>query len=138
MASIADPGVRVRLLEPVEVVVADGPQAVNGVRREAVLATLALHVGRVVSVDRLVDVVWGESPPATAGNTLQRHVSYLRGVLGEPGSIVARRPGYLLRHRAGVHGRPGRRAPSRPGSAYDGSGGAGGSRCAEERYTSEV
>ncbi|MFI6239282.1 BTAD domain-containing putative transcriptional regulator [Micromonospora sp. NPDC050795] len=89
-------GVRVRLLGPVEVVVAGAAQAVNGVRRKAVLATLALHAGRVVSIDRLVDVVWGDQLPATAANTLQRHVSYLRGVLGEPGSIVARQPGYLL------------------------------------------
>lgn len=89
-------GVRVRLLGPVEVVVAGSPQAVNGVRRKAVLATLALHAGRVVSIDRLIDVVWGDQLPATAANTLQRHVSYLRGVLGEPGSIVARQPGYLL------------------------------------------
>ncbi len=87
---------RVRLLGPVEVVVADGPQLVNGVRRKAVLATLALQLGRVVSVDRLIDVVWGEAPPATATNTLQRHISYLRGVLGEPGSIVVRPPGYVL------------------------------------------
>ncbi|MET8091466.1 BTAD domain-containing putative transcriptional regulator [Micromonospora sp. NPDC005220] len=93
---MAATGVRVRLLGPVEVVVADGPQAVNGVRRKAVLATLALQAGRVVSADRLIDVVWGERPPATAANTLQRHVSYLREVLGEPGSIVARQPGYLL------------------------------------------
>ncbi|MEU8390851.1 BTAD domain-containing putative transcriptional regulator [Micromonospora sp. NPDC048843] len=89
-------GVRVRLLGPVEVVVAGSPQAVNGVRRKAVLATLALHAGRVVSIDRLIDVVWGDQLPATAANTLQRHVSYLRGVLGEPLSIVARQPGYLL------------------------------------------
>lgn len=89
-------GVRVRLLGPVEVVVAGSPQAVNGLRRKAVLAMLALHAGRVVSVDRLIDVVWGDQLPATAANTLQRHVSYLRGVLGEPGSIVARQPGYLL------------------------------------------
>jgi DNA-binding SARP family transcriptional activator len=89
-------GVRVRLLGPVEVVVAGGPQAVNGLRRSAVLATLALRVGRVVSIDRLVDAVWGDRPPATAANTLQRHVSYLRGVLGDPGSIVARQPGYVL------------------------------------------
>ncbi|MEU8112555.1 BTAD domain-containing putative transcriptional regulator [Micromonospora sp. NPDC048947] len=89
-------GVRIRLLGPVEVVVGGSPQAVNGVRRKAVLATLALHAGRVVSIDRLIDVVWGDQLPATAANTLQRHVSYLRGVLGEPGSIVARQPGYLL------------------------------------------
>ncbi|SCG49534.1 AfsR/SARP family transcriptional regulator [Micromonospora humi] len=88
--------VRVRLLGPVEVIVADRPQAVNGVRRKAVLATLALRVGRVVSVDRLIEVAWGGHPPATAANTLQRHISYLRAVLGEPGSVVARRPGYLL------------------------------------------
>ena len=94
--SIAGTGVRVRLLGPVEVIVAGSPQAVNGLRRKAVLATLALHAGRVVSVDRLIDVVWGDQLPATAANTLQRHVSYLRGVLGEPGSIVARQPGYLL------------------------------------------
>ncbi|WFE55184.1 BTAD domain-containing putative transcriptional regulator [Micromonospora sp. WMMD1155] len=93
---MAGTGVRVRLLGPVEVVVADGPQAVNGLRRRAVLATLALQPGRVVSVDRLLDVVWGDDLPATAANTLQRHVSYLRGVLGEPGSIVARQPGYVL------------------------------------------
>ncbi|RAO11057.1 AfsR/SARP family transcriptional regulator [Micromonospora noduli] len=89
-------GVRVRLLGPVEVVVAGSSQAVNGVRRKAVLATLALHAGRVVSIDRLIDVVWGDQLPATAANTLQRHVSYLRAVLGEPLSIVARQPGYLL------------------------------------------
>ncbi|MEU1587497.1 BTAD domain-containing putative transcriptional regulator [Micromonospora sp. NPDC005710] len=96
MISTAGTGVRVRLLGPVEVVVAGSPQAVNGLRRKAVLATLALHAGRVVSVDRLLDVVWGDRPPATAANTLQRHISYLRGVLGEPGAIMARPPGYLL------------------------------------------
>ncbi|WP_326549406.1 AfsR/SARP family transcriptional regulator [Micromonospora sp. NBC_01813] len=96
MVSTIVAGVRVRLLGPVEVVVADGPQAVNGLRRKAVLATLALHAGRVVSGDRLIDAVWGDGRPATAANTLQRHVSYLRGLLGDPGSIVARQPGYLL------------------------------------------
>ncbi|HZN17944.1 MAG TPA: BTAD domain-containing putative transcriptional regulator, partial [Micromonosporaceae bacterium] len=88
--------VSVRLLGPVEVVVADRPQAVSGLRRRAVLATLALHPGRVVSTDRLIDVVWGDRPPTTALNTLQRHVSHLRGLLGGPGTIVARPPGYLL------------------------------------------
>ena len=60
------------------------------------LATLALHDGQVVSTDRLVDVVWGEAAPPTAVNTLQSHVSYLRGVLGSKAAILARPPGYLL------------------------------------------
>src|ERR1022692_4757482 len=42
----------------------------------AVLATLALHGGEVVSIDRLVDIVWGENAPSTAVNTLQSHISY--------------------------------------------------------------
>jgi len=67
---------------------------VSGLRRKAVLATLALHAGQVVGTGRLVDAVWGETAPA-ALNTLQSHVSYLRTVLGKP-AIVARAPGYLL------------------------------------------
>ena len=73
---------QVRLLGPVDVVVEGGPRPVNGLRRKAVLAALALHHGQVVSTGRLVDVVWGESAPATVVNSLQSHISYLRGVLG--------------------------------------------------------
>ena len=88
--------VSIRLLGPVEVVVAGRSQAVNGLRRKAVLATLALHPGRAVSTSRLIDVVWGDLPPATAVNNLQRHVSYLRQLLQPPAEIVARPPGYVL------------------------------------------
>jgi DNA-binding SARP family transcriptional activator len=87
---------QVRLLGPVDVVVEGGPRPVNGLRRKAVLAALALHHGQVVSTGRLVDVVWGESAPATVVNSLQSHISYLRGVLGSRAAILARPPGYLL------------------------------------------
>ena len=66
----------------------------SGLRRKAVLATLALHVGQVVGTGRLVNAVWGGTAPA-ALNTLQSHVSYLRTVLGKA-TIVARPPGYML------------------------------------------
>jgi DNA-binding SARP family transcriptional activator/tetratricopeptide (TPR) repeat protein len=87
---------RVRLLGPVDVCVGEACHPVSGLRRKAVIAVLALHPGEVVSTDRLADVLWGDEPPATARNTLQRHVSHLRGVLGSPAAIVARAPGYLL------------------------------------------
>lgn len=87
---------RVRLLGPVDVMTDGGPRTVSGLRRKAVLATLALHEGKPVSTGRLVDVVWGEAAPPTARNTLQSHVSHLRGVLGRKGAILARPPGYLL------------------------------------------
>jgi DNA-binding SARP family transcriptional activator len=61
-----------------------------------VLATLALHDREVVSVGRLMDVVWGEAAPPTATNTLQSHVSYLRGVLGNKAAIRAHPPGYVF------------------------------------------
>jgi DNA-binding SARP family transcriptional activator/tetratricopeptide (TPR) repeat protein len=72
------------------------PRPVHGIRRKAVLATLALHCGEIVSTGRLVDVVWGRAAPSTAINTLQSHVSHLRGVLGCKSAILARPPGYLL------------------------------------------
>ena len=74
----------------------DRSQQVSGLRRKAVLATLALQAGEVVSTDQLVDVVWAHRPPPTAVNTLQRHVSHLRGALGCKDAIVARPPGYVL------------------------------------------
>jgi DNA-binding SARP family transcriptional activator/tetratricopeptide (TPR) repeat protein len=85
---------RVRLLGPVDVMSGDEIRPVSGLRRKAVLATLALQAGEVVSTGRLVDSVWSEAAPA-ARNTLQSHVSYLRTVLGKA-AIVARPPGYLL------------------------------------------
>jgi len=87
---------QVRLLGPVDVVVNGEPRPVHGLRRKAVLATLALHQGEAVSLDRLVEAVWGESAPSTARATLQNHVSYLRGVLGSRTAIRAEPPGYLL------------------------------------------
>jgi DNA-binding SARP family transcriptional activator len=87
---------RVRLLGPVDVTVSGAIRPVPGLRRKVVLAVLALCYGEVVSTDRLADVVWGEAAPATALNTLQSNVSYLRGVLGDKSAILMRPPGYVL------------------------------------------
>jgi DNA-binding SARP family transcriptional activator/tetratricopeptide (TPR) repeat protein len=87
---------RIRLLGPVDVMVNGEARMVSGLRRKAVLATLALHSGEVVSVSRLVDAVWGETAPSTVRNTLQSHVSYLRTLLGDKNVIVGRPPGYRL------------------------------------------
>ena len=47
------------------------------------LAILLLHRGELVSVDRLVDELWGERPPDTATKPVQVYVSRLRKALGE-------------------------------------------------------
>jgi DNA-binding SARP family transcriptional activator len=55
-----------------------------------------MQPGEVVSVDQLIDAVWGASPPSPATATLQSHVSYLRRLLGPDASIGWRAPGYVL------------------------------------------
>ena len=67
---------RVRLLGPVDVIDDSEILPVSGLRRKAVLATLALHAGQVVGTGRLVDAVWGETAPA-ALNTLVLLVNLL-------------------------------------------------------------
>ena len=72
------------------------PRPVPGLRRGALLAVLALNPGDVISSDRLIDIIWNGRPPATALNTLQRHISALRGLIGGRDVIAARPPGYVL------------------------------------------
>ena len=86
-----------RLLGPLEVVDDDGAALpLGGPRPRALLAQLLLHPNEVVSTDRLIDRIWGETPPASAANALQVHVHALRGTLGAD-RILTRPPGYLLR-----------------------------------------
>src|SRR6478672_11155908 len=84
-----------RLLGPLEAV--DGGRAVELPRRKhrALLAALLLRAGELVSGDRLIEDLWGESPPRTARDALQNYVSLLRKALGAD-VVVTRGAGYLL------------------------------------------
>ena len=86
----------VRLLGPIEVAVAGEVRPVPGLRRKAVLAALTLEPGTVISTDRLINIVWADAAPANAVNALQRHVSYLRGLLGDRTTVRGQPPGYVL------------------------------------------
>jgi predicted ATPase/DNA-binding SARP family transcriptional activator len=68
----------------------------SGVLRKGLLAVLALNPGRLVPAERLIDALWGEHAPTTAGNSLQSHVSYLRRLLGERDCLQWRQSGYVL------------------------------------------
>src|SRR6266849_1519263 len=85
-----------RILGPLEVSDETGPLLLGGLKQRAVLALLLLDAGRVVSVDRLLDALWGEQPPRTAVTSLQNFVSQLRKTLG-PEVLATRAPGYMLR-----------------------------------------
>jgi YVTN family beta-propeller protein len=84
-----------RILGPLVVLDSDQPIGLGGARQRAVLAILLLHRGEAVSVDRIVDLMWGERPPATAVKTVQVYVSHLRSALVED-VVVSSSGGYAL------------------------------------------
>lgn len=92
---------RVSVLGPIEIAVDDRPVPLAGQRQRALLAALALDHGKVVPVDRLVDVLWDSSPPASARTKIRAHVSGIRRAIEQrapelTGVVQTRPPGYLL------------------------------------------
>jgi predicted ATPase/DNA-binding SARP family transcriptional activator len=97
MAPTPTVGIDIRVLGPLEVVVAGRLVEVPGRRERAVLTLLAIEVGRPVDVTRLTELLWGEDPPRTADKTLQNFVSRLRRVMSEaPDRLIRRERSYLL------------------------------------------
>ncbi len=92
------PIVEFRVLGPVELVDGGRRVAIGSARRRTILAALLIHTGQLVSVDRLVDVLWGERAPADARGVLHSHVSRLRRALGAGGGqpLLTRGHGYVL------------------------------------------
>jgi DNA-binding SARP family transcriptional activator len=96
--------VRFGLLGSLEVVGDDGtPIDVGGAQPRTLLALLLVAAGRVVTADRIIDVLWGEDPPASASGTLQSYVSRLRRELepnrqkrAQPTVLLYEPPGYRL------------------------------------------
>lgn len=84
-----------RILGPLEVADDGRLLALGGTKQRALLALLLLRANEVVSQDRLIDELWGESPPESGKTALQVHVSQLRKALG-PDLIVTRPPGYVI------------------------------------------
>jgi SARP family transcriptional regulator, regulator of embCAB operon len=92
-----------RLLGRVEVYRDERPVDVGGPKQRALLTSLLLQAGRVVSVEQLIDDLWAQRPPARASATVQVFVSQLRRALepdrprGETATVlVTASPGYRL------------------------------------------
>jgi DNA-binding SARP family transcriptional activator/tetratricopeptide (TPR) repeat protein len=84
------------LLGPLEARAGRERLPLGGPRQRAALAELLLHAGSVVSMDTLIDDLWGSEPPPTAEAVVQNAVSRLRKALGRD-LIETRPPGYVLR-----------------------------------------
>jgi len=86
--------VQFRVLGPLDVASSDGvPLGVRGSRRRLLFATLVLHRNAVCAIEHLIDVLFGDDPPARAVGTVQSYVSRLRHDLGDDGRRLQTRPG---------------------------------------------
>ena len=74
-------GLSFRVLGPLEIERDGRPVAVGGPKERLVLGVLLAGAGTVVSVDGLVDAVWGERPPRTAERTIHAYIARLRRTL---------------------------------------------------------
>lgn len=84
-----------RLLGPLKATV-DGVEArLGGPLQRALLALLVAHRGDTLPSRRLIDDLWDEHPPETAGNLLQGCISDLRKALGH-GAIATHGRGYAI------------------------------------------
>jgi DNA-binding SARP family transcriptional activator/pimeloyl-ACP methyl ester carboxylesterase len=84
-----------QILGPLEVRDEDRVLPLGGGKQRALLALLLVNANRTVSIDRIIDDLWGADTPETAPKMVQIYVSKLRKLL-PPGKLHTRPPGYSL------------------------------------------
>jgi class 3 adenylate cyclase/DNA-binding SARP family transcriptional activator len=88
-----------RILGPLEIRAGPNRLTYAGEKRGALLALLLLNANRVVSIDQLIDDLWGEEPPGSGAKAVQVRVSQLRKTFADAGIgelVVTRSPGYVI------------------------------------------
>lgn len=90
--------IRFQLLGHVSARSERGQILLGSARQRAVLAALLVEPATAVSLDQLVDRVWGATPPRSARQTLHSYMSRLRGALDDEDGppLVRRSGGYVL------------------------------------------
>jgi len=95
--------IQVRLFGEPAVAVGGSTVVVGSTKQHGLLAALAVDADHPVSVEQLIDRIWGDEPPANARATLHVYVSRLRrsfagGAPGGPAAIAIERgpAGYRL------------------------------------------
>jgi class 3 adenylate cyclase/DNA-binding SARP family transcriptional activator len=89
----------VRILGPLEIRVGETRLTFAGEKRGALLALLLLNANRVLSIEQLIDELWGDEPPESGAKAVQVRISQLRKVFVNAGIrelIVTRAPGYMI------------------------------------------
>jgi DNA-binding SARP family transcriptional activator len=90
----------IRVLGPVEIAWDGRPVDIGGLKARALVARLLIDRHMIVSVDRLVDSLWGDNDGMGAEIAMRSTISRLRKRIREAGApgdvIVTRAPGYVL------------------------------------------
>ncbi|MEV0201479.1 BTAD domain-containing putative transcriptional regulator [Nonomuraea sp. NPDC050691] len=95
---------RFTLLGPVQTVVDGAPLTGVAPRHRAVLAYLLLNAGRVISIERLIEAMWGYDRPDTARSQIHASITAIRKVLRGAGAerlLETRAGGYVARPEPG-------------------------------------
>ena len=89
-----------RVLGPIEALDDGRRLAIGGPKQRLLLAVLLLRPNGIVGGHELVEALWANAPPATAGAAVQVYVSRLRKTL--PDGVLETRPqGYVVRVASG-------------------------------------
>ena len=95
---------QIGVLGPLRIVLDGVERDAGPAKQRALLAALALHPNRVVTVDTLVEQLWPTGPPLAVSASLHGYVAGLRRVLepsraarSQPSVLVTSGRGYLLR-----------------------------------------
>lgn len=96
-----NPPLEFGVLGPLQMSVNGTPVPLGAAKQRAVLAMLVINHNRPVSVESLIDAVWGARPVPAARASIQSYVSNLRRLLAtagvEPQAVLASAPpGYRL------------------------------------------
>ena len=90
---------RYAILGPVEVTAGTQTVKLERPQRRALLALLLLHANQVISIEQLIEALWGGTPPATARAQMHALVAAVRRTLREAGAedaITTRAGGYMI------------------------------------------
>jgi DNA-binding SARP family transcriptional activator len=91
---------KIEVLGPFTAGRGDARLAIGALKQRTLLGLLALQPNQTVGRDEIVDVLWGDRPPASHPNLVHTYVARIRKVLGQD-AITASRAGYTLLAGAG-------------------------------------
>jgi DNA-binding SARP family transcriptional activator len=88
-----------RILGPLEITAGSDRLELGGARQQIVVAALLVSANRVVTMDRLLEAIYGEGLPPTARSQAQISISSLRRILASRSNreiISTREQGYVI------------------------------------------